>query len=53
MTNERAELWHAVNEYAEACGGDPSKNIYGNTRRLRAVVRVEKALAALDAVKGV
>ena len=39
-------LWDAINEYVEACGGDPSRHVYGNTRRMAAVVRVEAAVTA-------
>jgi hypothetical protein len=39
----RIDLWDAINEYATACGGDPGANVYGNTRRQRAVAAVERA----------
>ena len=45
----RVALWDAINEYAASCGGDPSRNVYGNTRRHEAVVKVEAALAAQPA----
>jgi hypothetical protein len=37
----RAQLWDAINEYAEACGATPGARIYGNTKRQRAVVEIE------------
>lgn len=43
----RIDLWDAINDYATACGGDPGARIYGNTRRQRAAVAVERALAEL------
>lgn len=39
--DHRAKLWAAINEYAASCHGDPSKYVYGNTRRQKAVVDVE------------
>lgn len=49
MTREEAQMqargamWDAINKYVETCGGDPSKHVYGNTARQRAVVEVERA----------
>lgn len=46
------ELWDAINRYAVECGGDPSTNIYGATRRQAAVaeiVRVVEAVAVATA----
>lgn len=40
------ELWDAINDYAEACGGDTSDNIL-SSRRMRAVTRVEQAVRSL------
>lgn len=40
-------LWDAINTYAETCGGDPPRHVYGNTPRQRAVVEVENALRVL------
>lgn len=40
--NLRVRLWGAINRYAEACGADPSKHIYGNIPRMDAVVEVER-----------
>ena len=42
---DRVALWDAINEYVVACGGDPSKHVYGNTRRMDAVCRVENAVS--------
>ena len=42
------ELWRAINRYAVACGGDPSKNIYGNTARQKAVARIEAAVNEMN-----
>jgi len=39
-------LWDAINDYATACHGDPSKHVYGNTARQRAVAAVERSLRA-------
>jgi len=33
-------LWDAINRYVVACGGDPSKRVYGNTPRQTAVAEV-------------
>jgi hypothetical protein len=33
-------LWDAINAYVIACGGDPSKYVYGNTSRMKAVAVV-------------
>lgn len=38
----RALLWDAINQYVEACGGEPHRLVYGNTRRQRCVVEIEK-----------
>jgi len=38
----RALLWDAINQYVEACGGEPHRHVYGNTRRQRCVVAIEK-----------
>lgn len=40
----RTDLWAAINQYVEACGGDPSKNVYGASQRQRIVVRIEGAV---------
>jgi hypothetical protein len=37
----RTELWDAINQYVVACGGDPSKHVYGNVPRMNAVEDVE------------
>ena len=53
MTNEqRVELWKAINHYAEACGGDPSRGVYGSTARQSAVALIESILTALSAGEG-
>ena len=50
MTNEeRARLWDKVNRYVVACGGDPSKHVYGNTARQSAVAGVERAFRDVEA----
>lgn len=33
-------LWDAINRYVMACRGDPSKHVYGNTTRQKAVAEV-------------
>ena len=38
-------LWDAINAYAKSLGGTPSANVYGNTARMRAVVKVETAVS--------
>lgn len=40
----KTKLWDAINQYTETCGGDPSKNVQGNTSRQAAVVAVEQCL---------
>uniref|UniRef100_A0A6M3IJY8 Uncharacterized protein n=1 Tax=viral metagenome TaxID=1070528 RepID=A0A6M3IJY8_9ZZZZ len=45
-------LWRAVNEYAQACGGDTTKDLFNDTisyRRMNAVVRVEQAVTHIVA----
>lgn len=49
---DRVELWNAIHEYVIACGGDPSKHVYGNARRMNAVVRVENAVMDRSEVTG-
>lgn len=39
--DQRVALWDAINEYVETCGGNPSRHVYGNTPRQRAVAKVE------------
>lgn len=52
MTNEqRVRLWDAINEYVKSCGGDPSKRVYGNTTRQRAVAGVERVVREAAAQK--
>lgn len=41
---DRVALWKAINDYAIACGADPSKHVYGNTARMKAVAAVESAI---------
>lgn len=38
---QRVRLWDAINRYVTACRGDPSKYVYGNTPRMKAVAEVE------------
>lgn len=40
----RTALWDAINDYTQACGGDPSSHVYGNARRQCAVARAERAV---------
>lgn len=49
---DKVALWDAVNAYAKACGGDPSKRVYGNVARQRAVVAVESAALAAQPASG-
>lgn len=44
----RAQLWDAINEYAEACGATPGARIYGNTKRQRAVAEIEALVYPLN-----
>lgn len=39
------ELWNAINRYAEAVGGDPSRHVHGNVTRMQAVADVGKIVA--------
>lgn len=43
----REDLWAAINDYAYACSGDPSKRVYSNLARMNAVTTVERALNKL------
>ena len=38
------DVWEAIHKYVKACGGDPARNIYGNTPRANAVIKVEAAI---------
>jgi hypothetical protein len=38
------ELWNAINSYAIAVGGDPSRYVYGYDTRMRAVAEVGKII---------
>jgi hypothetical protein len=38
----RGTLWDLINAYVVSCGGDPSKHVYGNTTRQRAVAAIER-----------
>jgi len=50
MTNaQRVHLWDEINRYVVACGGDPSKHVYGNTLRQVAVSQVEKIVREVEA----
>lgn len=42
----KVELWDAINEYAESCGGDTSEATVTN-RRMNAVVAVERVISEL------
>lgn len=44
-SQEHVSIWEAINEYVQACGGDPSKATVSG-RRMNAVVKVETAIAA-------
>lgn len=44
--DDRVKLWDAINAYVVACGGDPSRHVYGNTPRMDAVSEVERAVDA-------
>ena len=41
---DRVDLWVAINRYVQTCGGDPSANFYGNTRRQEAVADIERLI---------
>lgn len=45
---QRVKLWDAINAYAAACGGDPSKHVYGNTPRQTAVAEVERLVRDIE-----
>lgn len=38
------DLFEAVNNYASACGGDPSRFVYGNTHRQKAVSKINQTI---------
>ncbi len=42
---DRVALWEEINRYVLACGGDPSKHVYGNTPRMEAVSRIENVIS--------
>lgn len=39
------DLWDAINRYAIAVGGDPSKHVHGNVSRMQAVADVDAHVA--------
>lgn len=45
---DRVALWDAINRYVVTCCGDPSKHVYGNTPRQKAVVDVEAAIRVIE-----
>ena len=45
--SDRVELWRAINEYAAACGGDPSHATVSG-RRMDAVVGVERIIRRIE-----
>lgn len=47
-TPSRVRLWDEINRYVVACGGDPSKHVYGNTPRQVAVAQVEKIVREVE-----
>lgn len=50
MNRERQQaLWEAINRYAASCGGGgPSRHVYGNTLRQRAVADIEKIIGEIE-----
>jgi hypothetical protein len=40
----RVAMWEAIDAYAVSVGGDPTKRVYGNTSRQKAVAAVEAAV---------
>jgi hypothetical protein len=42
------ELWDEINRYAMACGGAPSRRVYGNAPRMAAVARVEAVIRLIE-----
>jgi hypothetical protein len=44
----RVALWDAINDYAVSCGGSPGEHVYGNTRRMDAVVEVERRVGEIE-----
>ena len=55
MNDDKVKLWEAINAYVVACGGDPSRHVYGNTPRMDAVseVEVERAVEEIATPGGV
>lgn len=47
--DDRMKLWDAINHYVTECGGDPSKRVYGNTPRQKAVAEVEQIVRDVEA----
>lgn len=51
LKQERRTLfWDAVHAYCRACGGDPSRHVYGNEGRQRAVVAMERFVFPEDSL---
>src|SRR5271156_1014303 len=44
-------LWDAINRYVVACGGDPSKHVYGNTSRMKAVGDVNEIVREVESIR--
>lgn len=49
---DRVALWDAIHRYVIACGGDPSKHVYGNTPRMQAVCDVENTVVDRQPITG-
>lgn len=46
--DEKVKLWDAINTYVTTCGGDPAKHVYGNIKRMQAVVDVENIVVEVE-----
>lgn len=47
--DDQEKLWAAVNEYAESCGGNTGPDTISSSRRMAAVVAVERVVREIAA----
>lgn len=39
------QMWESIDAYATSCRGEPSKHVYGNTPRMKAVAEIQRCVA--------
>jgi hypothetical protein len=49
MTDDQVRrLWDEINQYVITCGGDPSKHVYGNLPRQKAVANISSVIKEIE-----